>query len=105
MFSSFRKTALSIINLAILGIACTIVCFASLYDYGFSADKTSVDWDSMSRAWLSTRARPRPAGPVPTMPPRLGCYRSGHMTFQVFEKGCFIYFLWEVLTDQLAGPL
>lgn len=80
LFSSTRKIALTIINLAILGIACTIVCFVSLCDSEFPADKNSVDWDSMSRAWLSTRARPMPAGPVPTMPPRLSYYHGGYMT-------------------------
>lgn len=73
-FSSIKKTTLTIINVIILAIACTIVCFASLQDSEFLTDKTSVDWDSMSRAWLSTRARPRQAGPVPTTPPKRDYY-------------------------------
>lgn len=88
LFSSTKKTALTIINVVILGIACAIVCFIYLRDSELLANKTSVDWDSMSRAWLSTRARPRPAGPVPTMPPKIGYY--------VFSVGnrCFIDLLW-----------
>jgi hypothetical protein len=77
-FSSPGKIILTIVNMIILGIACAIVCLVSPRDSGFPADKTSADWDSTSRAWLSTRALPRLAGPVPTMPPKLG-YHGEHM--------------------------
>jgi hypothetical protein len=81
-FSSAGKIALTIINMIILGIACAIVCFVFLRDSEFPADKTSADWDSTSLALLSTRARPRLAGLVPTTPPKLGYHGEHTLCFQ-----------------------
>lgn len=84
-FSSIKKTTLTIINVIILGIACAIVRFAPLYNLGFLADQTSVDWDCTSRDWPSMRARPRQAGPVPTTPPKCDYYGEHFKMFLVME--------------------
>lgn len=68
-FSTPRKIALTILNVIIFGIALAIVRLSPFPpDVEYSTDPLSVDWVSMSLELLSTQARPREAGPVPTMP-------------------------------------
>lgn len=94
LFSSAKKTTLTVINVVILGIACAIVCFASLQDSEFLADKTSVDWVSTSRESLSMRARPMLAGPVRTTPPNLVFIMVNIQNVYSVGNGCFIDLFW-----------
>lgn len=79
LFDNWKKITLLIINIIILGIACAIVSHKSLVyaRIGASTNNTSVVWDFMSRASLSTKARPRLPGLAPTTPPRQGMLTSG----------------------------
>lgn len=85
-FSSPTKILLFFVNLTILGIACAIVCFTDPCVVAMYANRTSAVWDCMSLELLSTRARRRPAGLVPTMPPRFGhCYDGNTIPQKWFE--------------------
>lgn len=71
-FESWKKIVLTIVNLVILGIACAIVCLTYPYMMKIYANNMcSADLVCMCRASRFTTVRPRPPGPVPTMPPKL----------------------------------
>jgi hypothetical protein len=71
-FESWKQIVLTVINLVILGIACAIVCLNFPCVMEICANNMcSADWVCMCPASRSTTARPRPPGPVPTMPPKL----------------------------------